>query len=90
MARVELGDSQLPDLSMQFFYPIFVNYQCLPTASFKNTKRDFKQRPLPLIDHLRIRAEPACKLSNRLLTLQSLKRDFRFELRRMVLLFRHL
>jgi hypothetical protein len=53
-----IGDSQLPDLGLEVFHLLLINFQRLPTAALKYARRAFKQCPLPLMDHRRMDAEP--------------------------------
>ncbi|OUS36687.1 hypothetical protein A9Q94_08410 [Rhodobacterales bacterium 56_14_T64] len=64
---------------MQVFHLLFVNFWCLSATAFKYTRRAFKQCPLSLMDHRRMRAEPTGQLANRLLAFQRLQRDLCLE-----------
>jgi hypothetical protein len=58
-------------------------------TTLEDVRRPFEQRLLPLMNHRRVNAKPARQLGNRLLTLQGIKRNPCFELRLVLLAFRH-
>jgi hypothetical protein len=58
-------------------------------TTLEDVRSPFEQRLLPLMNHRRVNTKPACQLGNRLLALQGIKRNPRFELGLVLLAFRH-
>jgi hypothetical protein len=75
---------------VEFLNLLVVDLGLLSTAAFEHAGRALKERTFPLMDHRWMHPEPARQLSGGFLALQGFQCDLRFELRRVLLAFRHL